>query len=58
MSLPQKRRDASYAALFEINYLNADNFEIKELNATNIDTNQPTLTRLPSPPALESESIH
>ena len=35
MSLQQKRRDASYAALFEINYLNADNFEIKELNATN-----------------------
>ena len=40
MSLQQKRRDANYAALFEINYLNADNFEIKELNiATNIDTN-------------------
>ena len=58
MSLQQKRRDASYAALFEINYLNADNFEIKELNATNIDTNQPTLTRLPSLLAMESESIH
>ena len=40
MSLQQKRRDANYAALFEINHHNnADNFEIKELNATNIDTN-------------------
>ena len=40
MSLQQKRRDANYAALFETNHHNADNFEIKELNiATNIDTN-------------------